>query len=62
MKIEVFRSLNVKKNIETIINTSEKVKRAKRDNQKRLSRKERKELSEEEKRYKSMRKKYRKNL
>ncbi|MGN1134332.1 MAG: DEAD/DEAH box helicase family protein, partial [Oscillospiraceae bacterium] len=55
MKIEGFRSLN--KDIETIINKSEKVKQAKKDNKDKLTSKEKKELSEEEKEYKSMRKK-----
>ena len=54
MKIEGFRSLN--KDIETIINKSESVKKAKKDSTKNLSNKEKKELSDEEKEYKSKRK------
>ncbi len=49
-RIEGFRSLN--SDIETIINKSESVKRAKKDREK-LSAKEKKKLSEEEKEYKS---------
>ena len=53
MRIEGFRSLNSE--IETIINTSNAVKKAKRDGKK-PSPKEKKELSEAEKEYKSKRK------
>jgi hypothetical protein len=53
MSIEGFRSLNSE--IETIINKSESVKKAKRGNEK-LTHKEKKELSEEEKEYKTKRK------
>ncbi len=52
-RIEGFRSLNA--DIETIINKSESVKKAKRDGEK-LTPKEKKELSEAEKEYKSKRK------
>lgn len=54
MKIEGFRSLN--QDIETIINKSEKVKKAKKEGQDKLSPKKKKELSDDEKEYKSMRK------
>ncbi len=55
MSIEGFRNLN--QEIETIINKSEAVKKAKKDaNDKELSDKKKKELSEEEKEYKSLRK------
>ena len=53
MRIEGFRSLNT--DIETIINKSNAVKKAKRDGEK-LSPKEKKELTEAEKEYKSKRK------
>jgi hypothetical protein len=59
MKIEGFRSLN--QDIETIINKSEKVKKAKKDGQEKTP-KEKKELSEEEKEYKSMRKQIQEKL
>lgn len=59
MKIEGFRSLN--QDIETIINKSEKVKKAKKEQEK-LSPKEKKELTEEEKEYKSMRKQIQEKL
>lgn len=52
MRIEGFRSLNT--DIETIINKSNAVKKAKRDGEK-LSPKEKKELTEAEKEYKSKR-------
>ena len=56
MSIEGFRSLN--QEIETIINKSESVKKAKKEaNDKELTQKEKKELTEEEKEYKSLRKK-----
>jgi hypothetical protein len=54
MRIEGFRSLNSE--IETIINKSEAVKKAKKDGTGDLTKKEKKELSDEEKEYKSMRK------
>ena len=53
MRIEGFRSLN--SDIETIINKSEAVKKAKKESDK-LTPKEKKALSEEEKEYKSKRK------
>lgn len=59
MKIEGFRSLN--QDIETIINKSEKVKKAKKE-QDVLTPKEKKEISEEEKEYKSMRKQIQEKL
>lgn len=55
MSIEGFRNLN--QDIETIINKSEAVKKAKRDaNDRKLDREEKRELSEAEKEYKSKRK------
>lgn len=61
MSIEGFRTLN--QDIETIINKSESVKKAKKEaNEKELSKKEKKELSDEEKEYKSMRKKIQEKL
>ena len=55
MSIVEFRSLN--KDIETIINKSEAIKKAKKEaNDRNLSKKEKKELTEEEKVYKSLRK------
>lgn len=59
MSIEGFRSLN--SDIETIINKSEKVKKAKKEKDE-LSKKEKKELSEEEKEYKSLRKQIQEKL
>lgn len=59
MRIEGFRSLNTE--IETIINKSNAVKKAKKEGEK-LTKKEKKELSEEEKEYKSMRNKIRDKL
>lgn len=60
MKIEGFRSLN--QDIETIINKSEKVKKAKKEGEKDLSDEERKVLTEEEKEYKSRRKEIQEKL
>lgn len=60
MRIEGFRSLN--SDIETIINKSEAVKKAKKEGEEKLSPKEKKELSEEEKEYKSMRKQIQEKL
>lgn len=60
MKIEGFRSLN--SDIETIINKSESVKRAKKEKGKELTKEEKKEISEEEKEYKSMRKQIQEKL
>ncbi len=55
MSIEGFRNLN--QDIETIINKSEAVKKAKKEaNDRELTKKEKKELTEEEKEYKSLRK------
>lgn len=59
MSIEGFRSLN--KDIETIINKSEAVKKAKKDG-KEKTKQEKKELSDEEKEYKSMRKQIQEKL
>ena len=60
MKIEGFRSLN--SDIETIINKSEDVKKAKKEKGKDLTKEEKKEISEEEKEYKSMRKQIQEKL
>ncbi len=55
MSIEAFRNLN--QEIETIINKSEAVKKARKEaNDEELSEKEKKELTEQEKQYKSLRK------
>lgn len=61
MNIEGFRNLN--QDIETIINKSEAVKKAKKEaNDKELTREEKKELSDEEKEYKSIRKQIQEKL
>ena len=61
MSIEGFRNLN--QDIETIINKSESVKKAKKEaNDREVSKKEKKQLSEEEKEYKSLRKKIQEKL
>ena len=60
MSIEGFRSLN--KDIETIINKSESVKKAKKEKQEKLTKKEKDELSEDEKKAKSMRKQIQEKL
>jgi len=60
MRIEGFRSLNSE--IETIINKSEAVKKAKKEKQDKLTPKEKKELSDEEKEYKSKRKEIQEKL
>lgn len=60
MNIEGFRSLN--KDIQTIINKSEAVKKAKKEGEDKLTKKEKKELSDEEKEYKSMRKQIQEKL
>lgn len=61
MKIEGFRNLN--QDIETIINKSEAVKKAKKDaNDKEIAKSKKKELTEEEKEYKSLRKKIQEKL
>lgn len=60
MKIEGFRSLN--KDIETIINKSDAVKKAKKENKETLTPKEKKQLTEAEKEYKSKRKQIQEKL
>ena len=60
MNIEGFRSLN--SDIETIINKSEAVKKAKKEGDEKLTPKEKKELSDEEKEYKSVRKQIQEKL
>ncbi len=60
MRIEGFRNLN--SDIETIINKSEAVKKAKKEGTDKLTPKEKKELSDEEKEYKSMRKQIQEKL
>ncbi|RLA79206.1 MAG: restriction endonuclease [Epsilonproteobacteria bacterium] len=61
MSIEGFRTLN--QDIETIINKSESVKKAKKEaNEEELTKKEKKELSDEEKEYKSLRKQIQEKL
>ena len=61
MSIEGFRNLN--QDIETIINKSESVKKAKKEaNDRELTKKEKKELSDEEKEYKSLRKQIQEKL
>ena len=60
MKIEGFRSLN--KDIETIINKSDVVKKAKKENDGKLTAKEKKQLTEAEKEYKSKRKQIQEKL
>lgn len=61
MSIEGFRNLN--QEIETIINKSEAVKKAKKDaNDKKLSAKTKEELTKEEKEYKSLRKQIQEKL
>lgn len=59
-KIEGFRSLN--SDIETIINKSESVKKAKKEGTENLSKEKKKELSDEEKEYKSKRKEIQEKL
>ena len=61
MNIEGFRSLN--QDIETIINKSDAVKKAKQEaSERELSKEEKKQLTEEEKEYKSMRKQIQEKL
>lgn len=61
MNIEGFRNLN--QDIETIINKSEAVKKAKKEaNNREMTKKEKKELSDEEKEYKSLRKQIQEKL
>lgn len=59
-RIEGFRSLN--SDIETIINKSESVKKAKKEGTENLSKEKKKELSDEEKEYKSKRKEIQEKL
>ena len=60
MSIEGFRNLNG--DIETIINKSEAVKKAKKEKQEKMAQAEKRELSEEEKEYKSKRKQIQEKL
>jgi len=61
MSIEGFRNLN--QDIETIINKSDSVKKAKKEaNERELTKKEKKELSDEEKEYKNLRKQIQEKL
>ena len=60
MNIEGFRSLN--SDIETIINKSEAVKKAKKDGDEKLTPKGKKEITDAEKEYKSMRKQIQEKL
>ena len=60
MSIEGFRNLN--SDIETIINKSEAVKKAKKEKEEKMTQKEKKELSEDEKEYKSKRKEIQEKL
>ena len=60
MSIEGFRSLN--KDIQTIINKSEKVKKLKREKGDDITQKQKKELTEEEKKFKSLRKQIQEKL
>lgn len=61
MNIEGFRNLN--QDIETIINKSEAVKKAKKEaNDRELSKKEKKELTDQEKEYKNLRKQIQEKL
>lgn len=60
MNIEGFRSLN--QDIATIINKSEKVKKAKAEKEKQMTQEEKRELTEAEKEYKSMRKQIQEKL
>lgn len=60
MRIEGFRTLN--NDIETIINKSEAVKKAKKDGDEHLSPKEKKDLTDAEKEYKSKRKEIQEKL
>lgn len=60
MRIEGFRSLNA--DIETIINKSEAVKKAKKEGEEKLTPKEKKELTDAEKEYKSKRKEIQEKL
>lgn len=60
MNIEGFRNLN--QDIETIINKSDKIKKAKKEGTERMSAKQKKELTKEEKEYKNLRKQIQEKL
>ncbi|MCS7073327.1 MAG: GIY-YIG nuclease family protein [Bacteroidia bacterium] len=60
MNIEGFRNLN--QDIETIINKSDKIKKAKQEGTDKLNEKKKKELTKEEKEYKSLRKQIQEKL
>ncbi len=60
MKIEGFRALNHE--IETIINRSEAIKKAKKEDDGKKDKREKKEITEEEKKIKSLRKQVQENL
>jgi len=60
MNIEGFRNLN--QDIETIINKSDKIKKAKKEGTEGMSAKQKKELTEEEKEYKNLRKQIQEKL
>ncbi|GMV52630.1 MAG: type III restriction endonuclease [Ignavibacteria bacterium] len=60
MNIEGFRNLN--QDIETIINKSDKIKKAKKEGTDKLSDKKKKELTEDEKEYKNLRKQIQEKL
>lgn len=60
MKIEGFRALN--REIETIINRSEAIKKAKKEDDGKKDKSEKKEITEEEKKIKSLRKQVQENL
>ncbi len=60
MNIEGFRNLN--QDIETIINKSDKIKKAKKEGTEKLSDKKKKELTDEEKEYKNLRKQIQEKL
>ncbi len=60
MNIEGFRNLN--QDIETIINKSDKIKKAKKEGTDKLSEKKQKELTEEEREYKNLRKQIQEKL
>lgn len=61
-RIEGFRNLNVQSDIETIINKSEAVKKAKKERGEELTPKEKKELSDEEKEFRSKRREIQEKL
>lgn len=62
MKIEGFRNTNTRKQIEMIINKSERVKKAKRDFKGKMSKDQRRTLTKEEKEYRKMRKEVQEKL